>query len=636
MTITHNAWLVYQPPQANLLAHVQDCAQHLNVTLQPVDLDSFIADATTHLSHNGHVLALLETGGLGVLLRCVHEHKATVGLLPVHPKSKVCRLFGIPHAMEDALPIAMQTEGAANLELLLCNGEVVTWMVSLGDAPFIELRKMAYHQDLIWQHITTIPDSIRSLFRLQPKPITITTAKDTLIKTALVGAVIIENDIESVVSHFANEPTSTLDGKLYAVFIAPSSIMDYLSFVASALSLKPHLPRAISYVKTADLTLASDQEIHYYLDGQKRSAKQLAFHIMPHAVKVNVGTRFLKSHKAVEHDKDMMKIKTLPQGEERLKRLKQKLPLFSTASEDDFKEVFLTLREYAHFSASFILFMVLSAMLATLGLFLDNAPVVIGAMLLAPLMGPLVSLSMGMLRNDDKLLKNAAQVFALGTGLTLLVAALATLMLPYEQATDEIRSRLQPNLLDLGVAIISGIAAAFAHARESIQKSLPGVAIAVALVPPACVMGVGLGWLDWTIISGAGLLFLTNLAGIVLAAMFTFLCLGFAPALRANRELGLSIILAVSVSIPLYHSLMNTVVYQRMEKNISTQAYQINGKTVELSDVLVRPVDDKIKIMAQLHSPELIAASDIAALRDTISTQLEKPVQLDVSVRLVQ
>jgi uncharacterized membrane protein len=74
-----------------------------------------------------------------------------------------------------------------------------------------------------------------------------------------------------------------------------------------------------------------------------------------------------------------------------------------------------------------------------------------------------------------------------------------------------ILSRLQPNLLDLGVAIVSGIAAAYAHARESIQKSLPGVAVAVALVPPACVMGVGIGWLDWSIISGAGLLFLTNL-----------------------------------------------------------------------------------------------------------------------------
>lgn len=280
--------------------------------------------------------------------------------------------------------------------------------------------------------------------------------------------------------------------------------------------------------------------------------------------------------------------------------------------------------------------MILSTVLATLGLFLNNSPVVIGAMLLAPLMGPLVSLSMGVLRNDDKLLKTALQVFLVGTGLTLLVAALTTLMLPYEQATDEIRARLQPNLLDLGVAIVSGIAAAYAHARESIQKSLPGVAIAVALVPPACVMGVGLGWMDWSVISGAGLLFLTNLAGIVLAAMFTFLCLGFAPVLKVNRGVGFSLLLTVLVSIPLYHSLMNTVVYQRMEKSISTETYQINGKTLVLSDISVLPVEDKLKIMAQLHSSELILAVDIAALRDIISERLGKPVLLDVSLRLAQ
>jgi uncharacterized membrane protein len=165
---------------------------------------------------------------------------------------------------------------------------------------------------------------------------------------------------------------------------------------------------------------------------------------------------------------------------------------------------------------------------------------------------------------------------------------------------------------------------------------LPGVAIAVALVPPACVMGIGLGWMSWTIISGAGLLFVTNLIGITLAGIFTFLFLGFAPAFKVNRGLGLSILLTVLISIPLYQTFMNTVVYQRIEKTVSTQTYEVNNKLLELSDVLARPAGDKIKIIAQLHSSEPILAADIAALRDIIGRQLDEKVVLDVSLRLVQ
>ncbi len=636
MTTINNAWLIYQPAQKHLLVHAQDCAQHLGTTLEPLALASLIANAPEYLAKNRHLISLLESADLGSLLRCAHEHRAIVGLLPVHAKSKVCRLFGIPRTLEDAMPLALQSEKGTSLDLLLCNDEVVTWMVTLGEVPFIELRQIADQQSLLWQHVKAVPASIRAMFGLQPKPITITSAKDTKLKTAIIGAIVIENDIESLTPHFTNEQTSTQDGNLSAILVAPSSIMDYLGFLTAALSPMSRISKVTGYIKTTGMTFESDVDMDYHIDGQRRRAKQLAFRIIPQGITVNVGSSFAAAQQHRKDDKDLMKIQNLPQGEERLRRLKQSLPLFSTAQGEDFKDTFALLRDYTRLSAPFVLLMALSAMLATLGLFLNSAPVVIGAMVLAPLMGPLVSLAMGILRNDGKLLKNSLQVFVIGTGLTLLVAAFTALLMPYEQATDEIRARLQPNLLDLGVAVVSGIAAAYAHARENIQKSLPGIAIAVALVPPACVMGIGLGWMDWSVISGAGLLFLTNLIGITLAGVFTFLCLGFAPAFKVNRGLGFSLLLTVLVSIPLYHAFMNTVVYQRIEKIVSTQSYQVNGKQVELSEVSARPVDDKIKIMAQLHSSEPIQAADIAALRDVIKDQLDEPIVLDVSLRLVQ
>ena len=149
----------------------------------------------------------------------------------------------------------------------------MSWMVTLGDVPFIELRQIAYQEGLLWQHVKSIPAGIRSLFRLQPKEISVTTAKGIKIKTALAGAVVMENDIESFVTHFVSEPTSALDGMLYAVLVAPSSIMDYLSFVTTALSLRPRQPRAISYIKTTRLTLEGANEIDYYIDGEHRRAQ---------------------------------------------------------------------------------------------------------------------------------------------------------------------------------------------------------------------------------------------------------------------------------------------------------------------------------------------------------------------------
>lgn len=160
--------------------------------------------------------------------------------------------------------------------------------------------------------------------------------------------------------------------------------------------------------------------------------------------------------------------------------------------------------------------------------------------------------------------------------------------------------------------------------------------MAVALVPPSCVMGVGIGWFDWNIISGDGLLFLTNLVGITLAGTLTFPCLGFAPVIKVNRGLGFSVLLTILISVPLYKALENTVVYQRMEKSISTKTYEVNGKSLLLTDVSATPAGDKIKILGQLHSSELILANDIAALRDVVGEQLDEPIVLDVSLRLAR
>src|SRR5690606_36846444 len=116
--------------------------------------------------------------------------------------------------------------------------------------------------------------------------------------------------------------------------------------------------------------------------------------------------------------------------------------------------------------------MILSTLVASLGLFMNSSAVLIGPMLLAPLMAPIISLAMGLLRNDQGLLLGSMKSILVGLSIALVTSALVAVLVPLQRITPEIASRLQPSLFDLGVAIASGIAGGYAYAREKVMKSL--------------------------------------------------------------------------------------------------------------------------------------------------------------------
>lgn len=169
---------------------------------------------------------------------------------------------------------------------------------------------------------------------------------------------------------------------------------------------------------------------------------------------------------------------------------------------------------------------VLSIGIATLGLILSSPAVVIGAMLISPLMGPIFGVGLAIALGDFYLgLKSFTNVI-LSSFASILLAAIITWILPFHSPTPEILTRVQPTLLDLAVAVLSGLAGAIVTCRGGSGggvTALPGVAVAVALMPPLGVVGFGIGsgW-EWSIISGGGLLFLTNLVAIVLSSVVVF------------------------------------------------------------------------------------------------------------------
>jgi len=178
------------------------------------------------------------------------------------------------------------------------------------------------------------------------------------------------------------------------------------------------------------------------------------------------------------------------------------------------------------FSLNYALELLLSAGIATLGLVLNSPAVVIGAMLISPLMGPIIAAGLAFAASDLYLgIKSLISIF-LSTVVAIMFSAWLVWLLPFHLATGEILARTQPNLLDLGVALFSGLAGSIVVCRGGGGggvTALPGVAIAVALMPPLCTIGFGVGsGLLWSVISGASLLFVTNLAAIIASAFLVF------------------------------------------------------------------------------------------------------------------
>lgn len=192
-------------------------------------------------------------------------------------------------------------------------------------------------------------------------------------------------------------------------------------------------------------------------------------------------------------------------------------------------------------SLNYALELLLSAGIATFGLVLDSPAVVIGAMLISPLMGPILAAGLALAAADVYLGIKSLLSVLLSCASAILFAAALVWLLPFQTATQEILARTHPNLLDLGVALFSGVAGSVVVCRGGGGggvTALPGVAIAVALMPPLCTVGFGVGsGFSTEIIAGAGLLFLTNLAAITVSAFLVFYSVRMdAPELRMKID----------------------------------------------------------------------------------------------------
>ena len=230
-------------------------------------------------------------------------------------------------------------------------------------------------------------------------------------------------------------------------------------------------------------------------------------------------------------------------------------------------------------SFGYFLMMLLSTMIATFGLLQNSAPAIIGAMIIAPLMAPIISLSYSIVVLDWKLARRSFLTVVCGVIVVIVFAYISTRVIGLRIAGSEILSRTSPTLLDLGIAVAAGAAAAFSYTRKSIMSSIAGVAIAVALVPPLTVTGIGLaygrlasgdagfsltelglysGGAD--IARGSFILFATNFLGIIFFACIILLTQGYGKWRKAGLGLIVTLLASIIIIDPLQKALYKLTV----------------------------------------------------------------------------
>jgi len=292
----------------------------------------------------------------------------------------------------------------------------------------------------------------------------------------------------------------------------------------------------------------------------------------------------------------------------------------------------------------FFLLVVLSCSIATLGLITNSPAVIIGAMLVAPLMSPLIGIGLASITGNTTLLRNALSALLRGALLAIALATLMTLVnnqLPFfdiQTLPNEVLARIRPTPIDLVIALAGGIAAAYAMTEPNLSAALPGVAIATALMPPLCTIGIGIALGRWDVAGGASLLFVTNAVTIAFAAVLVFFLRGFSSDFRIKnhripRSLVLAALLTVLLLVPLtYFSLKffkeasdNRLINSVVENEVR------NLGGAELVELNVNRNSAGLDMVVTIRTGTALNYQQVVGLQKAIVDGIHQPVSLKVS-----
>ncbi|WP_419662334.1 conserved uncharacterized protein, DUF389 [Desulfosarcina variabilis str. Montpellier] len=598
-------------------------------TIKPVLFDALMADSERVLAGVEHVVVSgpLETIKSIVLLAA--EHGFSVGAIPTDRQRRLARFYDIHTDVDSAIDLALSAD-PVTMDLVLCNGHVVLFQATVGQLPLLDAPADS-------GKLSMLKAALPRIFKIDLIKYRLATQAGEEIITAASGCMILHHPKGSIAGRLIAGDTTIADGSIGALISAPMSVIKYLKFLFQLMSHSAgsgKLLSSIGYLKSPVIEIEPETELDIWIDGEKQARTPLRCEVKASAIRINAGPAIRSEAPTGQIGAQRVDTDHLPRGKELKKAWKrERIPFFSYASEERFYDLFTALRDDSKINGLYLVLMVLSTMLAAAGLYLDSASVIIGAMLLAPLMAPIVSLAMGLLRGEETMIRNSLVKILAGIAIALIASSFITLIFPYQAVTGEMQARLNPSLLDLAVAIISGVAAAYSKSFKEIIQSLAGVAIAVALVPPLTVAGTGIGWGDFHFFSQAFLLFSTNLVGIIIAAALTFRILGFSPAIRSKRSMGIVLCLLALISVPLCISYGRIVEKRLMEQRWQKERFLVNGKYIIVEQADLRGIGGKQVVVMEVVVRDLLNRQDLKEFKKKI--KIHFPGKLIVRVKTI-
>ena len=294
---------------------------------------------------------------------------------------------------------------------------------------------------------------------------------------------------------------------------------------------------------------------------------------------------------------------------------------------------------------NFVILLALAIFIATFGLLSNSAASIIGGMIIAPLMTPIVTMAFSLVIFNLRLLTYSGFRLLQGIALTIFLAYIATEIIGFRVPSTEILARTEPTLLDLGVAIAAGVAGAFARIHRNVSDTIPGVAIAVALVPPLCVVGICIAIRDPHLAQGAFILFLTNLFGIILSAMTVFLCHSYGDWKKSFLVFLTLLLTTFVIGFPLNSSFRKMIAENKIRDALhkSDIRYSREG-TVYINSINVKLKDDRMLVTLDIVTQsEKIKEEELTErltrLRNRLSNIVGEPVALrirSVPVKIIE
>ncbi|ORU94896.1 MAG: hypothetical protein A6F70_10205 [Cycloclasticus sp. symbiont of Bathymodiolus heckerae] len=399
-TYVNTALFVYTEKTEAILEALQ--SSDFGTQFNTISYDSLLLNPQASLENVGHVIIAGGVAETKAIFRLALEYDFSVALIPEKSEKKLFKFFNLPTEADKTIELACRANSQA-IDLVLCNDNILLFKATLGWLPLLDVSAdMSKARFLI--------ESFKKSFKRNLLKFSFTTAKGQKITTAASGCILIQQK-GSIVSKTIEEDQSISDGALSLLIFSPISIVVYSKILLRLLTASKNRKRllpGIGYIKSSKIDIETVPDLKVTIDDDCITQTPLHCEVLPKALRLNIGDALAEECQETQVSKESVKIANLPSDKELEQISLKHIPIFAYAAEERFRELFISLRDDAKTSPTYITLMILSTMLATIGLFQGSTAVVIGAMLLAPLMAPIVSLAMGLLRGNIELLKDSA------------------------------------------------------------------------------------------------------------------------------------------------------------------------------------------------------------------------------------